>query len=68
MKLENFQIKGIDLPIKLAAIPVGPRRSIFGFIGSVPVLDKILSACLANTLMRKLFPTPPPPKINKTFA
>ena len=50
------------LPIKLAAIPVGAKSNTFGLNGWSPCICKINSENWAINEMRKLFPTPPPPK------
>ena len=48
--------------MRLAAIPVQASKITFGFDGSSPALLRIFSAHFLTILIKKVFPTPPPPK------
>ena len=50
-----------NLPINFADFPVGPSNKAVGLRGSVPSFLKMCSAHLETTLIRNVFPTPPPP-------
>ena len=52
------------IPMRLAALPVGPSRSTLGLSGLSPGFLKILSAHCEIVKIKKLLPTPPPPRIN----
>ena len=48
--------------MRLAAIPVQASKITFGFDGSSPALLRIFSAHFLTILIKKVFPTPPPPE------
>ena len=51
-----------EVPISIAAIPVGAAKRTLGLLGLSPFFRNILSATCDVTSMANDFPTPPPPR------